>query len=102
MHQRVDKPLPESPAVIIRDWDTKKTYLDFLFLDTGFEKQLDFLEGLQQRFSEKLIDSDISAFQNLKGDFVGRQVLAQDIFAPHDEQTGNGRPANAFDSGNEA
>jgi hypothetical protein len=71
MHEGVDESFPESSPVIIRNRNPEESHLNFLLLDTSFEKHLDFLESAEQRFPEKLVDLDISAFKYLESDFMG-------------------------------
>lgn len=102
MHQRVYECFPESPAVVIGDRNTEESHLDLLLIDAGFEKQIDFLKNLQQRFPEEFIDPNIRAFQDLKGHFMGGYVLSQNSFATHEEDSGDRWSLNPFDGGDQA
>jgi hypothetical protein len=101
MDQRVYECFPESPAVVIRDRNTEESHLDLLLIDASFEKQIDFLKNLQQRFPEEFIDPNIRAFQDLKGRFMGRYVLSQNSFATHEKKAGDRWSLNPFDDGDQ-
>ena len=88
MYEGVDESFPETSPVIIRNRDPEKSRLNFLLLDTGFEKHLHFLECLEQRFTEKLVDLHICTFKYLEGDFMGKHMLTQNFLTAHDEQSG--------------